>query len=73
MTVKQPENITELKAFISHYCRSRLQQDQVNNLAVLSKIVLSGQFVWNSDHRMAFANLIEYFPWCSQNSPNYLA
>ena len=74
MTVKQPENITELKAFISHYSRAKLQQDQINNLVVLSKVVISNHFEWNSKCQMAFASLIEYFPWSSQNnSPNYLA
>ena len=74
MTVKQPENITELKAFISHYSRAKLQQDQINNLVVLSKVVISNHFEWNSKCQMASASLIEYFPWSSpNNSPNYLA
>ena len=74
MTVKQPENITELKAFILHYSKAKLQQDQINNLVVLSKMIISNHFEWNSKNQMAFASLIEYSPWSSQNnSPNYLA
>ena len=59
---KKPQNLYELKNFVALYTDLRHNEDQSENIEILTKLALSDKFCWNSIYEAAYTSLINYWP-----------
>ena len=68
---KKLQNLYELKNFVALYTDLRHNEDQSENIEILTKLAHSDKFCWNSTYEDAYASLINYWPNFPQKSTRH--